>query len=44
MPIKFWNDKNDKKFKNTWDMYLAYCRGGFLNERISVSQYLLENK
>ena len=34
----------DKKFKNTWDMYLAYCRGGFLNERISVSQYLLENK
>ena len=34
----------DRKFKNTWDMYLAYCRGGFLNERISVSQYLLENK
>ena len=34
----------DKKFKNTWDMYLAYCRGGFLNERISVTQYLLENK
>jgi len=25
-------------------MYLAYCRGGFLNKRISVSQYLLENK
>lgn len=34
----------DKKFKNTWDMYLAYCRGGFLNERIFVSQYLLKNK
>ena len=34
----------DEKFKNKWDMYLAYCRGGFLSERISVSQYLLEAK
>ena len=34
----------DKNFKNTWDMYLAYCRGGFLNGRISVTQYLMEKK
>ena len=34
----------DERFKNKWDMYLAYCRGGFLSERISVSQYLLEAK
>ena len=43
-----WNSINklgfDEKFKKIWDTYLAYCRGGFLNERISVSQYLLENK
>ena len=34
----------DDRFKNKWNMYLAYCRGGFLSKRISVSQYLLENK
>ena len=27
----------DAKFKRTWDMYLAYCRGGFLNGQLEVS-------
>ena len=34
----------DAKFKRTWKMYLAYCRGGFLNDRLFVSQYLLSQK
>ena len=34
----------DAKFKRTWDMYLAYCRGGFLNGQLEVSQYLLKVK
>ena len=34
----------DEKFKRTWKMYLAYCRGGFLNDRLFVSQYLLSQK
>jgi cyclopropane-fatty-acyl-phospholipid synthase len=34
---------NDR-FKKLWDFYLAYCRGGFLSTRISVSQYLFEAK
>ena len=34
----------DAKFKRTWDMYLAYCRGGFLNGQLEVSQYLLKIK
>ncbi|MDC3108559.1 cyclopropane-fatty-acyl-phospholipid synthase family protein [SAR86 cluster bacterium] len=34
----------DAKFKRTWDMYLAYCRGGFLNGQLEVSQYLLKTK
>jgi len=31
----------DDNFINTWNMYLSYCRGAFLAERINVSQMLL---
>ena len=34
----------DEKFKRTWDMYLSYCRGGFLNNQLEVSQYKLTHK
>ena len=34
----------DRKFKRTWDMYLSYCRGGFLNNQLEVSQYKLTHK
>ena len=34
----------DGKFKRTWDMYLSYCRGGFLNNQLEVSQYKLTHK
>ncbi len=34
----------DEKFKRTWDMYLSYCRGGFLNNQLEVSQYKLIHK
>ena len=33
----------DQEFKQAWDMYLAYCRGGFLNGRLIVSQYTLQS-
>ena len=29
----------DKKFINIWETYLAYCRGGFLAQRIDVGQF-----
>ena len=32
----------DQEFKRTWDMYLAYCRGGFLNGRLLVNQYTFQ--
>ena len=42
-----WNSINklgfDEKFKKIWDTYLAYCRGGFLTKRISVSQFVFKN-
>ena len=34
----------DEKFKRTWDLYLSYCRGGFLNNQLEVSQYKLTHK
>ena len=34
----------DEKFKRTWDMYLSYCRSGFLNNQLEVSQYKLTHK
>ena len=46
--LQSWNEIEplgfDEKFKRTWKMYLAYCRGGFLNDRLFVSQYLLRQK
>ena len=32
----------DQEFKRTWDMYLAYCRGGFANGRLLVNQYTFQ--
>ena len=32
----------DQEFKRTWDMYLAYCRSGFLNGRLLVNQYTFQ--
>jgi len=31
----------DRSFLRTWDLYLAYCRAGFLEQRISDVQILL---
>ena len=31
----------DHKFKRTWEMYYAYCIGGFLSNRLDVSQFKL---
>ncbi|MEK9649366.1 MAG: cyclopropane-fatty-acyl-phospholipid synthase family protein [Gammaproteobacteria bacterium] len=31
----------DKRFIDIWETYLAYCRGGFLAERIDVGQFSL---
>ena len=31
----------DIKFKRTWEMYYAYCIGGFLSNRLDVSQFKL---
>ena len=43
-----WSEINeigfDDKFKRTWEMYLAYCRGGFLNGQLDVVQYKLTHK
>ena len=31
----------DIKFKRTWEMYYAYCIGGFLSDRLDVTQFKL---
>mgnify|MGYP001303359465 FL=1 len=31
----------DIKFKRTWEMYYAYCIGGFLSDRLDVAQFKL---
>ena len=31
----------DKRFKNMWELYLAYCEGGFKSGIIDVKQMLL---
>ena len=31
----------DNKFKRTWEMYYAYCIGGFLSDRLDVTQFKL---
>jgi len=31
----------DITFKRTWEMYYAYCIGGFLSNRLDVSQFKL---
>ncbi len=31
----------DITFKRTWEMYYAYCIGGFLSKRLDVSQFKL---
>jgi len=51
--LEIWNDQFqnqwesvkklgfDQKFKRTWEMYYAYCIGGFLSDRLDVSQFKL---
>ena len=42
---KRWNSVRelgfDIKFKRTWEMYYAYCIGGFLSDRLDVTQFKL---
>jgi len=37
-------DKFDNRFKNMWELYLAYCEGGFRAGMIDVKQMLLMHK
>jgi cyclopropane-fatty-acyl-phospholipid synthase len=37
-------DKFDNRFKRMWELYLAYCEGGFRAGMIDVKQILLMHK
>ena len=37
-------DKFDSRFKRMWELYLAYCEGGFRAGQIDVKHLLFEHK
>jgi cyclopropane-fatty-acyl-phospholipid synthase len=37
-------DKFDDRFKRMWELYLAYCEGGFRAGMIDVKQMLLMHR
>ena len=38
------NDHFDARFKRTWELYLAYCEGGFRAGQIDVNHMLIERR
>ena len=34
----------DERFKRMWELYLAYCEGGFKGGMIDVKQMLIEHR
>ena len=41
---QFGEQQFDNRFKRMWDLYLAYCEGGFRAGMIDVKQMLLMHK